>query len=170
MEFEVPRRKQLNPELFGETKNHNFVDNSSSQQTLPHLMQVEQRVLDLKTQIVAVIDHVTKLTTNFNEHVKRSSLKFEQVQTVLQQLQQNDQILQADTSQRLSQIHMRVGDRKMFEEKVQELIDRHQQVLKSFEMRISGLQNILAEKEHQFMQAQAALNEAKMEIARLKRL
>ena len=170
MDFEVPRRrKQLNPELFGETKNQTFIENSSAQ-TLPHLMQLEQKLGDLKLQMSSVVDHVSKLTTQFTEHVKRSQLKFDQVQTAIQQLQQNDHSLAADTSNRLSQIHNRMGERNMFEEKVQELIDRQNQVLKTFEMKMLAMQKLLAEKENQYMQAQGALNECKMEISRLKRI
>ena len=56
------------------------------------------------------------------------------------------------------------------DQKMQEVIDRHNSVLKGFEVRITHLQKLLSEKDSQVMSAFAALNEAKMEIARLKRL
>jgi len=42
-------------------------------------------------------------------------------------------------------------------------------VIKSFEVRLNHMQRLLADKENQMAASQAALNEAKMEISRLKR-
>jgi hypothetical protein len=166
----IGRNRELNPALFGEPSAQAKVLDGSAQSQLPHLMQTEQKVNEMKTQLGMMAEHVGKLTEQFTEFAKSSQIKFERIQQYLQKLEQNDHQIVSEATQKFSQINTRLGERKSTDNKIHEMVDRHNSVLKSFEMRLTQMQKLIMEKEAQLLTAQAALNEAKMEIARLKRL
>ena len=53
--------------------------------------------------------------------------------------------------------------------KIQELVDRHNSIIRNFENRLLSMQRLVSEQEMTLHNAQAALDEARNEIARLKR-
>ncbi len=58
----------------------------------------------------------------------------------------------------------------MSDAKIQELVDRHNQLVQSFEVRITQMQKVMAEQEMQLMTSRSELKEAQRELARMKRL
>jgi len=63
-----------------------------------------------------------------------------------------------------------VAERRLQDNKIQEMVDRHNQVLQVYETRLSKVQKLVHEQEVQLMGAKGALEEARREIVRLKRL
>jgi hypothetical protein len=105
-----------------------------------------------------------------NEWIKTSNLKFEKQNALLNRLEQSHNGLATEAGQKIGQLTAKANERRSIDLKVQEMVDRHNNVIKSMEVRMNHMQKLLVEKEAQMVSAQAALNEAKMEIARLKRL
>ncbi|MEZ0391286.1 MAG: hypothetical protein ACAH59_03660 [Pseudobdellovibrionaceae bacterium] len=159
-------QKELNPELFGESqaKSRVFEPQNNNQ-----LVILEQKVLETKGQIHQVSENLNKIVGQINEFIRNSHAKFERLQASILKLEQNDQVINMEAAQKIGQLHNRLGERKSTDLKIQEMIDRHNNVLRSFEVRMGQMQKILSEKEAMLISAQASLNEAKMEIARLKR-
>jgi len=159
-------QKELNPELFGEnhTKSRVF-----EPQTASNISVLEQKVAETRQQVHQISENLNKIVGQINEFIRNSQAKFDRLAQSIQKLEQNDQIINMEAAQKISQLHNRLGDRKTTDLKIQEMIDRHNSVLRSFEVRLGHMQKILNEKDAQVISAQAALNEAKMEIARLKR-
>ncbi len=173
----VTRSRELNPALFGETANRSVgrskVIEGSLQNELPHLMQNDQKLNDLKHQMSVMAENLGQLTQHMQEWTrwaKTTDSKFDRVNNQMTKLEQNDHYIVNEAAQKFSHINTRFGERKSIDIKTQEMMDRHNSVLKSFEMRLTQLQRILAEKEAQLLLTTAALNESKMEIARLKRM
>lgn len=164
----IPR--ELNPALFGESASRSKVFEGTPNHHLPHLMQTEQKILDLKAQMSVLAEAMGKWTSNYNDLVKGTQLKFDRVQQVMVKLESNDQYIVTESAQKFSRINDRLAERKLIDAKIQEMVDRHNSVLKSFEMRMNQMQKLVAEKEALLASMQSALNEARMEIARLKRL
>ncbi|WP_295905072.1 hypothetical protein [uncultured Bdellovibrio sp.] len=165
--------KELNPELFGEKK----VAKSSMMESPANLgttgnsyLNTDRQIFELKAQNQALADQLNKVVGTVNELIKTSNIKFEKQSQLLSRLEQSHNGLATEAGQKITQLAQRVNERKSLDLKVQEMVDRHNNVIKSFEVRMNHLQKLLAEKEAQMISAQAALNEAKMEIARLKRL
>jgi DNA repair exonuclease SbcCD ATPase subunit len=162
--------RELNPALFGESASKAKVFEGSQASTLPHLMQTDQKIQDLRTQLETMADHLGKWTSQYSEFVKSCQIKFDRVQQVMIKLENNDQYIVNESAQKFARVNDRFAERKSIDAKIQEMIDRHNSVLKSFEMRLTQMQKLMNEKEAQLLTAQGALNEAKMEISRLKRL
>lgn len=161
-------KKELNSGLFGDgnaTAEKIFEKrNGENSQLL-----MEQRIAELRVQMNSLSDHLAKVVSQINEFIKSSHHKFERVQTALQHLEQNDQNLNHESTQKFNSVQNKLTERRTLDTKVQELIDRHNGSLKTYEVRLNQMQKLLAEREAQVMSAQSTLNEAKMEITRLKR-
>ena len=164
-------QKELNPELFGEkiTKSR-VVDNSQSQNPNSPFLAMESKIAETRAQLHQLGESLTSVVSQVNEFIKGSHGKFEKLNQAVQQLEQNDHVINLEAAQKISQVSAKLGERKTMDLKIQEMIDRHNGVLRSFEVRFNQMQKLMADKEALLVSAQAALNEAKMEISRLKRL
>ena len=166
-------QKELNPDLFGEKKvvKSNLNENASSAGNSSNsYLNTDRQIFELKSQNQALNEQLGKVVMTVNELIKSSNMKFEKQSHLLTRLEQNHNGLATEAGQKITQLGQRVNERRLLEAKVQEMVDRHNNVIKSFEVRMNHLQKLLAEKEGQMISCQAALNEAKMEIARLKRM
>jgi hypothetical protein len=164
-------QRELNPELFNEKK----VAKTPVMDTAPALnstnfLNTDRQIFELKAQNQALADQLNKVVATVNELVKNCNVKFDRQQALLTRVEQSHNGLATEAGQKISQLTARMNERKSIDLKVQEMVDRHNNVIKSFEVRMNHLQKLLAEKEAQMISCQTALNEAKMEIARLKRL
>lgn len=165
-------QKELNPELFGEKK----VAKSSPADTAANLgnnsnyLNTDRQIFELRSQNQNLHNQLEKIVGSVNEWIKTSNVKFEKQAALLTRLEQSHNGLATEAGQKISMLSAKVNERRALDMKVQEMVDRHNNIVKSFEVRMNHLQKLLAEKEAQMIASQAALNEAKMEIARLKRL
>jgi chromosome segregation ATPase len=176
-------QKELNPELFGSFK----VSTANLEENMVHggrfvngndgvnakaddLEQVEIRVAQLNLNVGQLMQQMSDIQTQFAELFKNTQTRMDRLQQSIQKLEQNDHMIAQEIATRMNQVHTRIGDRKTQDLKIQQMMDRHNTKKKSFELRLQQAQKVLSEKEAQVLQTTAALNEAKMEIARLKRM
>lgn len=75
-----------------------------------------------------------------------------------------------EINEKFAHLGGRVAERRLQETKIQEMMDRHNQVLQTYEVRLSQIQKLVQEQEIQLMGARASLEEARREIARLKKV
>lgn len=167
--------KELNPDLFGEkkaAKSPSTADLTSSAGVVANAnyLNTDRQIFELKSQNQVLQDQLGKIVTTVNELIKSSNLRFEKQSHLLSRLEQTHNGLVTEAGQKFSHLSQRVNERRSLDAKVQEMVDRHNNVIKSFEVRMNHLQKLLAEKEGQMAACQTALNDAKMEIARLKRM
>lgn len=170
----VLMHKELNPELFGEKKvvKTPSMDAASTMgaASTNNYLNTDRQIFELRSQNQALVDQLNKVVATVNELIKTSNNKFERQQAQLGRLEQSHNGLATEAGQKITMLSQRVNERRTLDAKVQEMVDRHNNVIKSFEVRMNHMQKLLAEKEAQAIASQTALNEAKMEIARLKRL
>ncbi|MFP5520173.1 MAG: hypothetical protein ACLGGX_09735 [Bdellovibrionia bacterium] len=165
--------KEINPELFGErivAKNPVATATPPGGALDQQVLQQERQIADLRKQNHMLAEQLNKVIATLNEHMKNSGLKLERTTQGLTRLEQSHNGMVQETAQKLGQLNQRFQERKAIDQKIQEMVDRHNNVIKSFEVRMNHMQKLLSEKENQAQAALTALNDAKMEIARLKRL
>lgn len=172
-------RKELNPELFGvqhmpkglstDTGLSGYVQ-SEGDPGVTLVKDHEAKIQELKQQLHRQAEQFSSWASQITEFVKGTHLKFERLQQHISRLEQNHHQLQTEVTQKISHIQSKLGERKSIDQKTNEMVDRHNSVLRSYEVRMSQLQRLISERESQVVQAQSALNETKMEITRLKRL
>lgn len=172
-------QKELNPELFGGTRraasgseltnttNSRYLDPATSP---PMLEQLELRWADSQKQISTLQKQMASLVSQVNDFVRiiqdrldRSQQSFHRGEIATQEL--HDQL-----TEKISHLHSRIGERKSQEIKISELMDRHSNLIRSFELRLSQMNKQISDRDTQLANTQVALQEARTEIARLKRL
>jgi DNA repair exonuclease SbcCD ATPase subunit len=172
-------QRELNPELFGEGKSARTarteatpgaaVAPTGAPETTTFL-NLDRQVLEMRQLLATLGEELRKVAAQSQEFMKTSHLKLERLQQQVMRLEQSHNGMAQEAGQKFHMLSQRMGERKALDQKIQDMVDRHTQVIKSFEVRMSHLQRLLTEKEAQFMNAQTALNEMKMELSRLKRL
>ncbi len=78
--------------------------------------------------------------------------------------------LTRDSADRFASVVARVNERKVHDSKVQEMMDRHNLLVRNFENRLESLQRLAGDQEQALLSAFAALEDARAELARLKRM
>ena len=166
--------RELNPELFGAQKPAPEPVSASPSQP-KWLKEEDGKVLALRLE--ALRKKVKELeaaleTQNGRQKDGQEGLKgrFDRIQ---QHMQRQDSQIQANTQDvhnKLAKVVSRLNERLTSDAKIEELMDRQQQVIQGFELRLSQMQKIINEQELMLAAARSELKEAQREITRLKRL
>ena len=168
--------KVLNPDLFGErqksasTSVESTPDYGRTSESMPHFLNIDRQILETRQQMALTQEEIKKMASQMSEISKTTHLKFERLQQQVQRLEQAHNGLAQESIHKMTHLNQKITDRKSVDQKIQDMVDRYTNVIKSFEVRMHHLQKLLADKEAQMVATQTALNETKMEIARLKRL
>lgn len=170
------KSKELNPELFGEI---NFIEPSRSKNTLLDVMKVgapleplnfDDEVQTAKKELTDFRHEVHQLKNEHHENTQNTKLRLDRLQISLSRLEQTHNNFVQEMAEKVHQMSLRFNDQKKYDQKVQELIDRHSSLLKGYEVRMNQMQKILSHKESELVEVHALLNDAKMELARMKRI
>jgi ABC-type transporter Mla subunit MlaD len=132
--------------------------------------ETDEKFAEVRLQLKLLQEKVISVVGQVNEFIKTSQVRSDRNQTTIKNIETQQTTALQDVLGKLSHVHHRLNERRNMEQKIQELIDRHNSVLRSYEVRMSQMQRLLSEKESQFLQSQAQMNELKMELARLKRM
>lgn len=170
------KAKELNPELFGEMAS---VAASEEKSQLFENMKLgaplepldfDEEVQSAKSELAYFRQEIQHLKNDQQETSQNTKLRLDRLQISLSRLEQSYNGFVQDMAEKVHQISLRFGEHKKYDQKVQELIDRHSSLLKGYEMRMGQTQKILAQKEAELVEVHALLNDARMELARLKRI
>lgn len=164
--------KELDPSLFGEGawSNPRASDKparayDSSEQT----KDLEKKFMELRAAYREMREAMVRWSASLEEMQQAWGLKFERMAQQIARLEDVQKQVATDVTQKVSQLHLKVGERGTYDRKVQDMVDRHQSVLRASDARLTQMQKVLNEKEALFLSAQIALNDAKNEIAKLKK-
>ncbi len=116
------------------------------------------------------VKELEELKTQVLEYQNSTKLKIDRMNNSIQKWEQNYADLSQEISSKMAILLQKLNDQKKFDQKVQDIVDRHNNLLKGYEVRMNQLQKLLQQKESDFVEAHSALKEAKSEIARIKRL
>lgn len=134
------------------------------------LKVVEAQIQQIKAVLQQYERRLDQLSARQNEISRDSQSRLDRFEQQLIRLEDGISRLTTDTSQRLASLAGRVNERKVTDSKVQELMDRHNLMLRNFENRLSSMQKLASDQEQALLSAFAALEDARAELSRLKRL
>lgn len=177
--------RELNPELFGVKSpgDSNLSLNQPSSQDLgvqtshgnkvPPAVAAELRTLEamiqqLKIQLQNSEKRNEILAAQFQELIRATTGRFEKTTQAVARVESacNQQIQELNA--KYSGISSKVNERKVQDTKIQEMIDRHNSIVRTFENRLTHMQRVISEQEMQLHNSQATLEEARHDLARLK--
>lgn len=102
------------------------------------------------------------------ELAKTHQNRWERMQSSVQMLDSGLKDTIRILGERFSQVMGKISERRISEAKIQELIDRHNQIVMTFETRISSTQRQAAEMEVKVLGSQAQIEELRRELERVK--
>ncbi len=133
--------------------------------------EVEGRQVEkLRSKVDRMEVTIEKMATRLEELGKVSHLKSERLAQAIARSDEHMTKMAQDLSAKVAQLTGKVNERRLVETKVQEMVDRHNQIVHTFEQRMSQLQKLLSEKELHLAGYHSALEEARQTISRLKRI
>jgi len=176
--------RELNPFLFGTSSVHdrNPVDpnkpaagimgrgaeNAPARPAyLPgDIKALEHQINSLKVALIQAEKRAEGMTAKIEEVARTVHMRLERFSQALIRLEEMHNSFKQETTGKLAQIVAKVNERKVNDTKVQELIDRHNMIVRNFENRLLSLQRLVSEQEMALHNAQAALEEARVELAK----
>jgi hypothetical protein len=108
--------------------------------------------------------------TRLSDFINSTKAKYDRLAGMTQRLEEMARASLQDMAAKQSQLVSRVNERKLSDTKIEELVDRHNQLVATFELRLNQMQKVIAEQEMQLMASRDAIKEAQREFARMKRL
>ncbi len=134
-------------------------------------LKVLEAQMSQMRQMMAQFDRrLEQLQARFNELSRDTQGRLDRYGHQLLRLEDGISRLTEDTSQRFAQVVAKVNERKLQDSKVQEMLDRHNILVRNFENRLSAMQKLTSDQEQALLSAHAALEDARAELARLKRI
>jgi hypothetical protein len=164
-------QKELSNQLFPKTSKASTEEvlSPAVESLINKAMTSSEEVQLLRRQVFRLQDQITKLTSHFTEQNKNQQLKADRWVQALNRLEQNQSTYAQENNEKVAQLASRVSERKGIDYKIQELIEQQNILLKNYEERFQKLQKGLSEKDMQINMITGHLQEAQVEITRLKR-
>ena len=165
--------RELNRELFAERGFGGGVDESAS--ASPAAVRPEEvRALTLQVESISkrmkeFESRVETMHTKVEDLVTQNRQRFERVQAHFQRQTEMMQSAMGDIHNKIAQVVSRMNERKLNENMVKEMVDRHGSVVQTFETRLQQFQKVMSEQELQLMHAKSELKQALHELSKLKK-
>jgi hypothetical protein len=149
--------RSLNPQLFGPA-------NTPTQAPIPAEVQAasNKKIRDIENQVEVVQQKVDRL-------VQLQEAKFQHLMTMQRNMESQIRQVAETFSKQNAQIISKITEKKGAEVKIQDLIERHQQLVNNFETKLSQVQKVANEQEMKIMSYQATYDEVLREIRSLRR-
>jgi len=128
-----------------------------------HIESVSRRMKEFESR-------VEQMHTKVEINTDQSKQRFERVQGHFTRQTEMLQASFSDIHSKIAQVVSRLNERKLSENVVKEMVERHATVVQTFEVRLQQIQKVMSEQEMQLMNCRSELKEALQELARLKRL
>lgn len=160
--------------------NYNFFDLNGSVPVKPvflesespnwNFVQEQEKAIDSAPPTSNNHEELNELKVEILEIQKTSKLKSDRFNQSLLRLENHQSQMSADISEKFALLLQKLTEQKKYDQKVQDIVDRHNNLLKGYEVRLNQMQKLLMQKEQDYVEATTTLKELKAEIARLKRL
>jgi len=171
-------QREINPHLFGtEEKGEapssdlEFPGNDqNSAINLTLIRGLERQVLELRNQVKMLEAKLAEAQNQIAEISKVQTLRLDRAAQAMPKIEQYQFKSVQDLSEKYAVLSGKINERRVAENKIEELIDRHNQLVQNFDLRLKQLHKVQADKDLQFLKSVAVLEEARAEIARLKKV
>lgn len=131
---------------------------------------LEHQIGTMKVALLQIDKRTEALTSKVDELARTTHARLERFGQTLARFEEQQGRITHESGMKLAQVVAKVNEQKLTDQKVQELVDRHNHIIRNFENRLLSLQRLVSEQEMALHNAQTNLEEARNEIMRLKRL
>lgn len=156
--------RQLHPGIFDE--NYLPATNSASLEPLPLFEQTQ--ILSISNE--ELVEQIQKTKYEIENWVKSLSLRVEKAIQKMTTFEERLNSAVKDSSEKVSFVASRIKERQLTDTKVEALIEKHNQIVQTFDLRISQAQRVIDNQSLQLAKQQQLIDEARRQIEKLKRL
>ncbi|MEQ1878098.1 MAG: hypothetical protein ABL958_15755 [Bdellovibrionia bacterium] len=114
-------------------------------------------------------ERVQGLSDQMNELSRLLALKTEKMSIKIRLLEERQQGFIEDFQKKLTSFNVRMSDKPRVDIMVQEIIEKHNQIVRTFENRLGQLKRVVENQEAELYKIMNELQEARRELSRLKR-
>lgn len=161
--------KELNPALFSQQAMEPSRETNSTLTFDPGLVFRSDRHID-KIEHRKLEERVALINDRSQEALKTMSLKTEKLVQKHLYLEQRLDALIGESRAKYAQLSGKLTEKGLHEVEIQSLLERHNQLVRNFESRLGQMQKVVDSQQMQLMNYASALEDARREIAKLKRL
>ena len=162
--------RELNPNLFDTSGRPEWSESPAEKAVVPVDTQAQRQMQEMARQIKMLESLVSEQKVKLEDQAKNHRVNMEAVVHRLQQVETGQVKHLRELDERLGQIISHVSERRSVDQKMEEMIDRHNNIVQNFELKLKVLQKVLADRELQILKAVSMVEEARAEIVRMKRL
>ena len=168
--------RELNKELFGNLGAYpERANEPTNGPQVAYAKADEVRVLhlhieNLSKRLKEFESRVETMQTRTDDMIGTNKQRFERVQGHFKAQNEQFQTGMLDINNKIAQVLSRVNERKVSENVIKEMIERHSSVVQTFEVRMQQLQKLISEQELQLINTRSELKSALQELSRLKKL
>ena len=156
--------RQIHPGIFGDEGVGAFVEKANLE-TLP-LFDAAEPGLSYEE----LTQNIDKLRYEAQEWVKSLGLRLDKTHQRINQNEEKLKQVTQETNERFTYIANRLKEKQTNESKIEALLARHNQIVQNFELRLTQAQRLIENQSLQLAKQQDAIDEARRQLERLKRL
>jgi len=167
--------RELNRDLFGETVSVEIPSRPMAKKNEAQMIATNEDVKLLGYQVDTMTKKIKEfesrmetLASKWDEFSSTAKLRFERIQGNFQRQTEALQNSFKDIHSKIATVASRTNERKMSEVGTQEMMERHQQVVQSFEARLQGLQKTISEQQYQILGLKAEMKDLLKELGKTK--
>lgn len=127
---------------------------------------LEHQMGVLRVAMIQMEKRTESLTSKVDDLARTVHARLERFSQAIVRMEEIQNSLNQDGTAKFAQVWAKVNERKVSDNKVQELIDRHNTIVRNFENRMTSLQRVVSEQELALHNAQALLEEARAELSK----
>jgi hypothetical protein len=127
---------------------------------------LEHQVSTLKVALQQAEKRSDSYVARLEELTRMVHGRMERFSQAFKHLEESQQQHNQEVTARFAQMAAKVSERKVMDNKIQELVDRHNMIIRNFEARMGSLQRVVSEQELSLHNAQAAIEEARAELSK----
>lgn len=162
--------RELNPNLFDSSARPEWSESPVTKAVVPVDTQAQRQMAEMARQIKFLETLVQEQKAQLDEQSKQHRAGFDVVNQRFQSIETGQMRQLRELDERLAQVIGHIAERRTVDQKMEEMIDRHNSIVQGFELKLKVLQKILADREMHVLKSVAMVEECRAEIIRLKRL
>ena len=112
---------------------------------------------------------IEMLSAKWEEFSQMAKLRFERIQGHFQRQSEGMQSSFRDVHNKVATVASRINERKMVDSSMQDMMDRHNQVVETLETRLEQMQKVITEQELELMHSKSEMRDLLKEFAKLRR-
>ncbi len=156
--------RQMNPGIFGEVTNP--FEASKVLEPLP----LFESTYSGGPSNEELMDALNKAKYQNEEWVKSVNLRTDKTTQKVGQIEERLKQIVHEIQDRLAFVTGRLKEKQISESKIESLLERHNQIVQNFELRLSQAQRVIENQSLQLSKQQEMIDDAKRHIEKLKRL